>query len=252
MCELCEKTKNNAQYKALVSKMHMADSERLENTKKAAASFSSILAYSTMEYPIRLIEPMFELKIAFATPMNYFQNLFVNGERQPANFSHGATRSLFFSGKRLVLLSKSVAAYEGREIFSSFLLAHFEQGEYSMDINPENRIAISANAQKPAKNLLGGNVEKINIEFNFVQESLGGKLIGKNEALASTLFVNQFKRSGMDARAWLTSTEYMFDYVSSAAHFSPHPYMLRFCKELGYANQRDFQMHAADYFRAHV
>lgn len=252
MCEICEKAKANPEYGALLSKMQERDIARLEHSKKLVSDFSSISAYSTIDYPKLLVQPMFEPKAAFATPINYFQNLFLNGEKLPPNFAHGAMRSVFFLGKRLIVFSKSTAQHDAEEFFSSFLLAHFEPGEYSASIEPGGRILISADIEKTAKNLISGKVERIRINFAFAQENLEGKLMRKNEALASTLFTNQFKRSGVDARRWLTSTEYMFDYVSTVAHISPHPYLLKILSSFGYSDQKDFQNHVSDYFAAHL
>lgn len=254
MCELCEKAKGIPEYRNLLSRMHERDLARLAHSRNAAPSFSSVSmpAYSTIEYPKLLVYPMFEAKVAFAAPPSYFQNLFINGERQPGNFSHGATRSVFFAGRRLMLLSKSTATHESEEFFSSFLLAHFEPGEYSLEITPEKRIALAADVEKPARNLLTGKTEKIRISFSFAQENLSGKIMSKNTALSSTLFTNQFRRSGADALAWLNSTEYMFDYVVSVAHFSPHPYLLKFFDAFGYSSQKDFQEHTSAYFKLHL
>ncbi len=251
MCELCDNVKNNSEYNAFLFKMQERDIVRLEYSKKVFSSFPSIFAYSTIEYPKLLIQPMFEPKTAFAAPIAYFQNLSINEEKLPSHFAHGATRSIFFLGKRIIVFSKSTAQYEGEEFFSSFLLAHFEPSEYSFSISPENKILISVNIEKPVKNFLSGKIEKINISFAFAQENLEGKLLRKTEALSSTLFVNQCKHAGRDARQWLNSIEYMFEYVSTVAHFSPHPYLLQLCNQLGYSSQKDFQMKVLDYFRAH-
>lgn len=251
MCTLCNKISENTKYVTQLSKMHEKDIACLEQSKKLASSFSSISAYSTMEYPKLLIKPMFEPKIAFATPLNYFQNLFINNEKMPAKFSSGATRSIFFLGKRLIVFSKSVAQEEGKEFFSHFLLAHFEPNEYSFEVANEKRITISTNTEKTAKDLLTGKIKKINIEFAFNQNNLQGKIIPKDQALQSTLFVRQFKQGKADAQKWLTSTGYMFNYIVSAPHFSPHPYMLQLCISLGYEKQKDFQNQVFDYFRSH-
>lgn len=251
MCELCKKIKNSFEYAVLIVKMHEQDSLRLKHAQTARSSFSSISAYSTMEYSKPFTYPMFEPKVAFATPLKYFQNIFVNDEKLPASFSHGSTRAIFFIGKRLVLLSKSTAIHEGEPFFSSFLLMHFEPNEYSLEISPESRISISINAEKQVKNLLLEKMEKINIQFEFVQENLENKLLSKDNALRSSLFVNQFKRAGINPRAYLNSTDYMFDYICTAAHFSPHPYMLKICSELGYTNPKNFQLNVLDYFKMH-
>ncbi len=252
MCDLCAKVKASPEYRELLVKMGERDAQRLEHSKANVDEFASISAYSTIDYPKLLVQPMFEPKVAFATPITYFQNLFVNDEKLPGNFTHGSTRSIFFLGKRLIVLSKSSLQHHGEEMFSSFLLAHFEPGEFRLEAGEDRKVLVSAEMEKPAKNLLSGKVEKIKISFAFAQDALEGKLMRKNEALGSTLFANQFKRAGADPRTWLNSTEYMFDYVSSVAHISPHPYMLKLMPQLGYSDQRDFQNHVADYFRAHL
>lgn len=252
MCELCGKVKKSEGYGRLLSRMQESDLLRLEHSKKAISSFSSIQAYSTIEYPKLLIQPLFEPKVAYANPANYFQNLFVNGEKLPGSFSHGSMRSIFFLGKRLIVFSKSVAVHESEEFLSSLLLAHFEPGEYSFGISPEDRISVSADLEKTAKNLISGKVEKIRINFAFAQENLRGKLMHKGEAMASALFSNQSRIMGPGARRRSLSTEYMSGYVSTVPHISPHPYLLQIISELGYPSQQDFQNHVIDYFRAHL
>ncbi len=252
MCELCEKVKKSEEYGTLLSKMQDSDVIRLEHSKKALSSFSSIQVYSTIEYPKLLIQPMFEPRVAYSNPSNYFQNLFVNGERLPGSFSHGSTRSIFFLGKRLIVFSKSVAMHESEEFLSSLLLAHFEPGEYSFEITPEGRISIAADIEKAAKNLISGRVEKVKISFAFAQDNLQGKLMRKGEAIASALYSNQSKIMGIGARRRSLSTEYMSGYVSTVPYISPHPYLLQILSGLGYSSQQDFQNHVIDYFRAHL
>ena len=49
----------------------------------------------------------------------------LNGGRVPALFAHGATRSILFSGGKLMLFSKSVGMDSGVDYFSSYLLLDF-------------------------------------------------------------------------------------------------------------------------------
>ncbi len=230
MCDLCARVKANYRYRGMLAEMQQKDAERLMNTKEAAESFSSISVYSTIEYPANIVQPMFEAKQAAMTPINYFQPLFVNEEKAPPNFSSGATRSLFFLGKRLMLFSKLTSTQNGREFFPFFLLAHFEPEEYSASITPEGRIEISANCEKLAKNLVSGGVEKIKIEFAFVHENLEGKVAEKSSASPGTLA----------------------QYIVKAQHFAPHPYLQGIATELGYKSVPDFQLHVVDYFREHI
>jgi hypothetical protein len=44
----------------------------------------------------------------------------------------------------------------------------------------------------------------------------------------------------------------MEGYAITVPHFSPHPYMLQLRKEFGFAENKEFQLHVADYFRAHL
>ncbi|VVB99441.1 Uncharacterised protein [uncultured archaeon] len=151
-----------------------------------------------------------------------------------------------------MVFSKSVAAHEIEEFMSSFLLAHFEPGEYSFGITPEKRISISAEVEKTAKNLLSGKVEKITINFSFMQENLEGKLMRKSEATASALFSNQSKIMGAGAKRRSLSTESMSGYVSTVPYIAPHPYLLQIISELGYSGQQEFQNRVIDYFTAHL
>jgi hypothetical protein len=252
MCDICDKAKKSSRYNSLLSSMQDADLARLENSKKAAPEFPSIQLFSTIEYPKLLVQPMFEPRPPYSNPSNYFQSIFLNGERLPVAFSHGSMRSIFFLGKRLMVFTKSVASHEGEEFFSSFLLAHFDPGEYSVSVSPEKRISVSAEVEKSARNLLSGKVEKVQVNFAFAQDGLEGRLMRKDDATASTLYANQAKVMGAGAKARSLSSESLSDYVSTVPFISPHPYLFQIIQELGYPGQQEFQLHVVDYFRAHL
>lgn len=252
MCELCSKIKANENYGSLLSEMEKSDIARLESTKKFQSLFPSAFAYSTIDYPSSIIQPMFEPKMPFAKPLNYFQNLFVNGERSPNNFAHGATRSIFFIGKRLMLLSKNVAFHEGEEFFSSFLLAHFEPGEFAFEISPQNQISISASLEKSARNMLAGKVQKIKVEFSFFQENLENQSFSVKKMIYAPSKGSFSSRPGMAGPSRLSSKDLMLDYELGVMHFSPHPYMFMIHEELGYASQTELQKDVINYFGAHL
>ncbi|MFH1684913.1 MAG: hypothetical protein ABH983_01270 [Candidatus Micrarchaeota archaeon] len=118
--DLDQKISEVPEYTELLSKMFDEDKKRLEFTKKMAEEMKTLTrrVYSSMKWPTKLIHPMFEARTAYAVPNNYFQNIQVDGEKLGNSFAHGAMRSLFFVGKRLVLFSKGVYFKDGKEFFT--------------------------------------------------------------------------------------------------------------------------------------
>lgn len=254
MCLLCEKA-GLPGYGDLVGKMRDEDIARLQASKDMADEFRSLNSalFSSMSWPVKLVYPMFEARSAFAVPNNYFQNVFIDDERLGNSFAHGAMRSIFFAGERLVLFSKSVNLHGSREFFTSFLLLHLEKGEYDARYAPMKgggEIRISATLEKPLMNLLSGKVERKRIAFTFIHQSILGKIVSKEQAAQSARFKNVYdKHGGAQMRSSSMDLE---GYAITVPHFAPHPYMLQLHKEFGYEDNKVFQEHVEDYFKAHL
>jgi hypothetical protein len=193
---------------------------------------------------------MLEARAAFAVPNNYFQNIFVDGERLGNSFSHGAMRSVFFVGERLVLNAKSTNFKDGREFFTSFILLHLEKKEYDAKIIG-NQVRISANVEKPMMNLVSGKTERKKIAFTFIHDQVEGRIVSKDQAAAASRFKTVYDRYQGGAQMKAASMD-MEGYAITVPHLSPHPYMLQLHKEFGYEDNKDFQLHVLDYFRAHL
>ncbi len=251
MCELCGKVKGSGRYEEFISGMMKEDADRLEYSKIMAAKLSPIgrSIYSSMNYPVKLVYPMFEARAAYAVPNNYFQNVNVDEERLGNAFSHGAMRSIFFAGERLVLFSKSVNFRDAREFFTSFLLLHLEKGEYEVK-KGAGEIWLKADIEKPMMNLVTGKAEKKRISFTFVHQSVTGRIVSKEQVVTSARFKSVYERYG-GAQMKSASMD-MEGYAVTVPHFSPHPYMLQIRDELGFETNKEFQEHAADYFLAHL
>jgi len=251
MCELCSKVKENQKYLVLLDKMLTEDKARLQHSKKISEKLSVLqrVIYTTMEYPVKLLYPMFDARTAYSVPNNYYQNLLIEGERCGVAFAHGSMRSVFFSNDKLIVFSKTVNRAEGKEFFTSFLIAHFEKDEYSY--NYDNGILkISANIEKPVLNLVTGKKEKKKISFNFINHSIKGRIVSRDRVLASAQFKNVYGKFGGAVRK--AASMDMEGYAITIPHFSPHPYLLQIHKELGYASNRDFQEKTIDYFKHHL
>ena len=251
MCEFCQKAKSSQAYAALVGKMSEEDKARAEYSKEMAVTLAPLAksVYSSMNWPVKLVYPMFEARAAFAVPNNYFQNLGIDGERLGNSFAHGAMRSLFFAGDRLVVFSKSVNFRDGREFFTSMLLLHLEKGEYEAKQGGGD-IRVSADIEKPLMNLVTGKVERKRVAFSFVHQSVEGRIVSKEHAASSARFKGVYERYG-GAQMRSASMD-MEGYAITVPHFSPHPYMLQLKKEFGFEDNKAFQLHAAEYFKAHI
>ncbi|MFH0738060.1 MAG: hypothetical protein V1827_05250 [Candidatus Micrarchaeota archaeon] len=251
MCQLCEKARGSPSYISLINGMFEEDKARVERSRIAAESLSLIKrgVYSSMNWPVKLPYPMFEARAAFAVPNNYFQVIMLDGERLGNSFAHGAMRSLFFAGERLVVFSKSVNFRDGSEFFTSFLLLHLDKGEYEARMGAGD-IRISADIEKPLKNLVTGQVERRRVSFTFIHQSVENKIVSKEHAAASARFKSVYDRyAGAQAKSASMDIE---GYAITVPHFSPHPYMLQTRRDFGFLENKEFQLHAADYFKAHL
>jgi hypothetical protein len=159
MCRICDAAASNSEYLSLLEKMVEEDQQRMESAKDFTEKFPSIgrNVYTTLKWPAKLFKPLFEARVAFAIPNNYFQHLLLDGERTGNHFSHGATRSVFFSGDKLILLSKTVGQEVGKPFLTSFMFAHFPRNEYSVAYDGQD-MRVSVDVEKPLKNLLTGKV----------------------------------------------------------------------------------------------
>ena len=240
-------------YSELIEKMTKKDKDNIGNSKKLAEEFPIIkrMIYSSIKYPVRLVEPMFEARVPFAVPNNYYQPIYLNDEKLSVMFRHNCMRSIFFVGNRLIVISKTSRHHETIDFFMSFLMLHFEKEEYRAKITNKGEIDISVNTEKTMKNLITGKIEKKKIRFNFIQKPIIGKILSKQEVVQSTRYKQVYSKYQGGIAKQSGSID-LYGYVVSVPHFAPHPYLLRIMDELGYTEKRDFQEHVVDYFREHI
>jgi hypothetical protein len=251
MCDWCKKAKEVSGYGSLVEGMLEEDKARMTFTREMAPALPPITksVYSSMNWPVKLVYPMFEARAAFAVPNNYFQNIMIGEERVGNSFAHGAMRSLFFAGERLVLFSKTVNFHDGKEFFTSFLLLHLERGEYEAK-QAGGEIRISASVEKPMMNLVTGKTERKKVSFNLINQSVEGRIVSKEHAASSARFKSVYdKYAGAQMKSGSMDME---GYAITVPHFSPHPYMLQNHLGFGFETNKELQLHVQDYFRAHL
>jgi hypothetical protein len=252
MCELCAKAKASLEYRGFIDKMSAEDIDRVEFSKVMAKDISLLgkSIYSSMAWPVKFVLPMFEARAAYAVPNNYFQNIFLDDERLGNSFSHGAMRSVLFAGERLVLIAKATNFHDAREFFTSFILLHLDRNEYDAKIvGPQ--VKISASVEKPLMNLVTGKTEKKKIAFTFVHDQVEGRMVSKDQAAASSRFRNVYDKYAGGSQMKAASMD-LEGYAVTVPHFSPHPYMLQLKEGFGFKENKEFQLHALDYFKAHL
>ncbi|MFA5049986.1 MAG: hypothetical protein WC501_03180 [Candidatus Micrarchaeia archaeon] len=244
--------KSNPSYKELLRKMFEKDKELMEHTQKVAEEMPilSHLMYSSIKWPVKLYYPLIEARTAFAVPNNYFQPLFINGGKAGVFFSHSSTRSVFFSENKLMIYSKNVNFKDGKEYFTSFVLSHFEKGEYEFGFDNKNNFYLRCSMIKPFRNLLSGEKEEKKISFNFIQGPIKNCIISKEQAETSTQFRRIYGQYS-SAHQKLASSD-MTGYVVTVPHFSPHPYMLQLHKDFGFESNKEFQENILNYFTRYL
>ncbi|MEK6979112.1 MAG: hypothetical protein AABW86_02730 [Candidatus Micrarchaeota archaeon] len=258
MCNFCDKAREIPQYLRFMEEMLSTDVKRLENTKtpQALAAFSSAgkNVFSTVNLPSKIEHPLFEPRAAYAVPNNYYQPLVMNEEQAGRSFAHGATRSIFFSGKYLMLLSKTITHTEGFEFFTSYLLAHFDKSELRVAVTGSDDTAsfeISADVEKPARNLISGKTEKIRIQFNFIHQPVKNRIVSSERVLSSTQLRNAYGKYGTGLGTKMASVD-MEGYAITVPHFAPHPYLLQLHKEFGFGSGKEMQEHVFEYLKMHI
>lgn len=251
MCRLCDITKELQDYKSLIDKMAEEDDARLDSSKELSSQlgFISKSCYSSAGTRVAGYYPLFEARMAYAVPANYFQNIFLDGEKLGNSFSHGSMRSVFFVGDRLTLFSKNVNFRNGREFFTSYLLLLFEPNEYEIKFENEG-FAISVSTTKQMNNLVTGAEEKKNVRFTFVHSPVRGRIVTRKRVLTSAQFKSIYSKylGGPQMRSASIDLE---GYAITVPHFAPHPYLLQLREKFGYQSNREFQEHVHEYFAAH-
>jgi len=248
MMDFEEKAKTVPEYADFISKMHKEDIERVEFSNEMAKEISLINKniYSTMKWPVKLVHPMFEARAPYAVPNNYFQNIYLDDERLGNSFAHGAMRSIFFIKDTLILFSKSVNFKDGKEFFTSFILAHFNKGEYEIG-KGMNEFHVKVKVEKPMENLITGKVEKKRITFGFTHQNVEGRIVSKEQVMNSSRFKEVYKRFGGAQMA--SASIDLEGYAITVPHFSPHPYMLQLYSKFGFEDNKAMQLAVADYFK---
>ncbi|MGC9005600.1 MAG: hypothetical protein ACP5JC_03200 [Candidatus Micrarchaeia archaeon] len=217
------------------------DREWLENTKKLSSEMETLRTACYGEIFSRNDVFLFEAKMPFARPLEYFQPVHLDGKRLSPRFSHGSTTALYFSEHRLHFLSKYVISKEGVNFFSHYL--HFELPSPTMQVS-EKSIRVSFSGVVKLENLVLGGVEEKTIAFTFIHENIENRIVKKQDALLSKKIEEVYGRHG---ETFVSAN--IEGFTISVRHFTPHPFAFQACKEFGYNSYVDMENDVVNLFR---
>lgn len=229
----------NTEYFSLIQKMQLKDKQLLEDSK---TNQDSVLFSFKDEIP-KITYILIEPKTSFATPIKYFQDLYINNEKWPFIWRHGSTRALGFDQSNIYLLSKHL--YADEKYFSHYLFLRFDKHEIIKKIDESNSLQFSFNGKKEVYNLKTEILETIQIQFNFIQKPF--HKTQKQRAQNTTMYKNTYRGENISQAA-----SKFEDYVVTVPHFSPHPYLLNEFKKLGFEKRSDMQKAVFDYLKEKI
>lgn len=214
----------------------------------------SILLKTTQE-PLReqlLSHPIFEVRVGHPTPLRYYQDLYIDGERWPIVWRHDSFRTItVLEDGALLLLSKHPAPYE--RMYTHYIVAVIEKGRYEYILEPgvagngsstPGFITIRFDGTLSVKNLKNKNIEEHHVSFAFFNHPF--HYVSKRESM--TTVMKEAHRFGKLKTA-LSKFE---DYVVTVPHYSLHPYMLNEYKRCGYKRRTTMQKEGPLFFFEHL
>ncbi|MEM3071281.1 MAG: hypothetical protein QXG33_01765 [Candidatus Anstonellales archaeon] len=208
------------------------------NLSNADPSFSKDIC-SNLPFPIKVSYPLFEPRAPYTSSSNYFQPMYVDGQKQPIRFAGDSTRALSIYEGNLILLSKFVETKEGKEHFQSYFLIKFSPSEFNIT-KTQTSLTISANCKKILKNIITKEEEERTVSFAFVHKDISHAIINKKGGL-STKVKEVYEKK---VYPLLNDLE---NYLISVPHFNPHPYLLDCYSELGFKSRREMQIKSWEY-----
>jgi len=228
--------------------MFEREKERLDISVKEGCSVL-LKGTEVPEHDICLQRPLFEVRVARPTPVKYYQDLFVDGERWPIVWRHDSFRGLtVLKDGSLLLYSKHPEPYE--ESYTHYLEARIENGRYRYAFGSGDGgegwngfIRISFDGELYLMDIITKKVEKHHVVFNFINHPF--HYVSVRESV--TMKIRETQRGQLGKH--LSKFE---NYVVTVPHYSLHPYILNSYKECGYKRRTDLQKDGPAFFFYHL
>ena len=244
MCRLCELVRERGQ--AYSNKMSASIAASVACMPVSSGPFfSNFLGegeppekYPAIDYPL------FEPKAAYASPVKYFQETWLEKAQLPCNWTHASTRAIGFLGGDLVLFSKFPKPSDPKLLLSFIHLrvpiSRLKAG-YDQSI-----LSVSFSGSVNATDMKSGSRRDVSVSFTFT----GRKHITltKKELHRSDVMSQSY---GEHADERLASAD-IAGYVVSVPHFAPHPYLFNMHKELGFPSRNAMLQETNGFIMEHL
>lgn len=250
MCQICERARASATYQDALSDWLGRSMGRVQRTQELAQENDALkqALWAGVSWPPTIKLPLFEARAAYAVPTNYYQNFFVDGERQGNDWAHDYTRAVAFYKESLFFISQRVKVKGGQDYFGHLVVLLLGPEEYSFKAEENGSVLLSASLEKEVENLVTGEREMKKFSFHFTHKPAAHAMVSREQALSSgrmqEIYGNIDKNTFADAN--------LEGYLVTVPHFAPHPYLSAEYRSFGYGSRADFQAHVDDYFKQHA
>ncbi|VVC03674.1 Uncharacterised protein [Candidatus Burarchaeum australiense] len=235
MCASSLRISRDSSYLAQMAKWSERDAARLALLRRTGAP--GIVAFTNLEFPLRVSYPLFEAKAALAVPTKYYQQLKVNGKVLRNDWAHDFCRSIAFMGGNLLLVSQAVGGVSaGTDTLLFYHAVSFSPEEYSFSDLGNGKFEVSVQGvAKQGRDLLGNSDSETShtYDFSFAHNPTKMTRISSTSFKASALASSIYSRHGGLAQQSEES-------VVTVPHLLPHPYLLVDFALFGFRNKNDF------------
>ena len=223
------------------------DMKRLITTKSMAPDnpflFSNVEKWMLQKFEF----PLFEALAAFPNPQNYYQPIFVDGEKLRSDWQGSWLRSVgFLPSGNILLYTKAIVSERfnpEKQWFQFLFLVEFTPQELEVELEPPKMLIRANDVKKEGTNLITG--EPASHVFNFTLAHMAtDRSTARGDALEKSAFYKEILRRGRtqeqldkDSKAKSDSEKFMV----TTLHYAPHPVIMKLYKEFGYETRFSLQ-----------
>ena len=235
--DIFSKLSKDADFAKLMEEMKKRDLARIKSTclqGEEGLGFKPLIYSSVPADKIDYLRPWLEPRVGYCTPVRYYQDLNINGEKQSMYWRHDCMRGIWLDAqsKSLHFFEKHVT--EKEDSFFTFIYIEFAQGEYTVSKEAGAPVTVSVEKNKELANLCSGSREKIKIEFNFIHHKIAHT--SPIHATSTAMYKNVYRGGGI-----VQAGSSMSKYVIPSSHFTVHPYLLNLHKKYGFDEPEDLE-----------
>ncbi len=256
MCKLCDSA-GITDFSKAMEEAFVHDIARVLQTKANAPQSQFVFSNLKMWMMQKFDFPLFETLAAFPNPQNYYQPIFIDGEKLRTDWQGGWMRSIGFTPSGSILLFTKALQHEAfkpeADWFQYFLLVEFSPDELEIEFEPPKMILRANDVKKEGVNLLTNQKAEHTFKFSLVNLATP-KSVLRADAVEQSSFYREILRRGRPEEQVAKEAKAKSDserFVVTTLHYAPHPFMLRFFKELGYETRFAFQADAASLLEEH-